>query len=211
MNTTEATTLICQRLDIYRSQRLAGLLLPLVAVVLFLADFLLETFALISSNWAAILLLIALLIFCLGLYLCRNVVPAYLALRRCLKKLEERDLLETAAAALNAPEEGLLGGQCHLAGGYLFAPEKGVILPVSELGWIYFHHMGNRRLDLVAEVNTWGTRYFSLLSLSDKASTTEVNELLQQAESLFPEALIGYSKETKAAWKALCAQRKQGH
>lgn len=210
MNAIEAKALLTEKLDIYRKQFLGGLIVLSVAVVIFLVDLVLD-YSMIDPQWASILLLVSIVVFCLGLYLLRNTLPLRLTLRRCLNKLEKENLLEAAAAALNAPEEGLLGGKCSVAGEYLFSPESGVVLPVSELGWVYFHHMGNRKLDLVAEVNTWGTRYFSLLSLSEKASQTEVNELLQQAEGLFPNALIGYSKENKAAWKALCAQRKQGN
>lgn len=210
MNTIEAKALLTEKLDIYRKQFLGGLIVLSVAILIFLVDLVLD-YSMVDPQWASILLLVSIVVLCLGLYLLRNTLPLRLTLRRCLNKLEERGLLEEAATALNTPEEALLGGVCSVAGGYLFSSEKGVILPVSELGWVYFHHMGNRKLDLVAEVNTWGTRYFSLLSLSEKANQTEVNELLQQAEALFPNALIGYSKENKAAWKALCAQRKQGN
>lgn len=209
MNAVEAKALLNQKLDIYRKQFWGGFIVLSVAILIFLVDLILD-YSMISTQWASILLLVSIVVFCLGLYLLRNTLPSRLTLRRCLHKLEQESLLEAAATALNAPEEGLLGGVCSVSGGYLFCPERGVVLPVGELGWVYFHHMGNRTLDLVAETNTWGTR-LSLLRLSEKTQSAELNDLLQQAEALFSNALIGYSKENKAAWKALCAQRKQGN
>lgn len=208
MNDIEAKALLTQRLDIYRKQFLGGLLALLAAVVIFLAGLVLD-YSVVSTLWATILMLAALLVFFLGIHMLLNTLSPRLTLRRCLNRLEKEDLLKEAAAALNAPEEGLLGDLCFLSGGYLFSPEGGAVLPVREVGWVYFHHMGNRDLDLVVETNTWGSRV-SLLKITDKTRNEERDALLKQAEALFPHALIGYSKENQAAWKALCAQRREG-
>lgn len=200
MTTADAKALLEEKLDIHRSQYRSGLILLLASIVILIAAFILDV-SLLAPKATAILILVGLSVFALGLYLYNLARNPRRSLRRCLDDLKDQNKLEEAAAALDAPEEGVIGGTCRLSGGYLFAPETGVVLPVKEAGWVYVRYAGNRRLSLLCETCSFGNT-FTLLTLPKDATTADTEDVLQQARELLPEALIGYSKENKEAWKA---------
>lgn len=191
--------LLKQRLGVPRPRFYTGLALFIVGALVMWSDEWLHATG-ISLQLEAICMLLGVAVFFAGVYLLVKARTRNRAMRICLWRLEEDGMLEQAAAALDAPSEGSLWGQCHLAGGFLIAEEQGLLLPAKELGWLYLRYTGARRLTLLGETYSYGA-FLPLVVLPKNADSAEGETLLRQAEELFPEALIGYSKENKAAWK----------
>lgn len=207
MNNDSSKKLLKTRLGVPRSRAFTGVGLFLLGTFVLLADQSIHE-AQISMQLEALCMLLAAAALFIGLYMMSKDHKRETTMKTCLTGLEREGLLEKAAAALDAEEQGHLGENCRLAGDFLFAEDMGLVIPAKEIGWIYIRYAGFRRLTLLAEIysDNYGT-LLPLVVLPKNAGPAEENELLQTAEELFPEALIGYSKENKAAWMALLQAR----
>lgn len=201
MNHSSPENLLKMRLDVPRPRFYTGLGLFLLGMLLMMANDWMDT-AQIPLLIAALCMLLGAVVFFVGVHLLVKARNRHNTMGTCLERLKEDGMLEKAAAALEADETGHLGEQCRLAGGFLFSEEMGLVLPEKEIGWVYIRYTGFHRLTLLTETYSFG-RFLPLMILPKNAGDAEKNELLQTAEALFPKALIGYSKENKAAWKAL--------
>lgn len=209
MNHASAEALLKMRLGVPRSRIITGVGLFLLGTFVMVADQSIHE-AQIPMQLEALCMLLAAAAFFAGLYMMSKDHKRETTMKACLTGLEREGLLEKAAAALDGAEQGHLGEKCRLAGDFLFAEDMGLVIPAQEIGWMYIRYAGFRRLTLLAETysDNYGT-FLPLVVLPKNAGPAEENELLQTAEALFPEALIGYSKENKAAWKALLQAREE--
>lgn len=207
MNHASSETLLKMRLGVPRSRVFTGVGLFLLGALVLLADRSIHE-AQIPMQLEALCMLLAAAALFAGLYMMSKDHKRETAMKACLTGLKRDGLLEKAAAALDGEEQGRLGDKCRLAGDFLFAEDMGLVIPAKEIGWVYIRYAGSRRLTLLAEIysDDYGA-FHPLVVLPKNAGSAEENELLQTAEALFPEALIGYSRENKAAWKALLQAR----
>lgn len=209
MNHASAEALLKMRLGVPRSRIITGVGLFLLGTFVMVADQSIHE-AQIPMQLEALCMLLAAAAFFAGLHIMSKDHKRETTMKACLTGLEREGLLEKAADALDGEEQGHLGEKCRLAGDFLFAEDMGLVIPAQEIGWMYIRYAGFRRLTLLAETysDNYGT-FLPLVVLPKNAGPAEENELLQTAEALFPEALIGYSKENKAAWKALLQAREE--
>lgn len=200
MNAADAKKLLEEKLDVYRSRYRLGLALILIVTVVAFLSYSLD----LSTDdpiLTTVFLLVMLVLFIPGLLLYSKSKARRGCLKRCLDDLKDQNKLEAAAEALDAPEEGLLAGQCRLAKGFLFNPDTGVVLPVEEAVWVYVQRTGSC-LSLICQTATFGNT-FTLLTLPKDATTADTDELLKQVQGLLPKTLIGNTEENKAAWKTI--------
>lgn len=199
MNPSSPKDLLKQRLGVPRPRFYTGLALFISGALVMWSDEWLHATG-ISPQTEAICMLLGVAVFFAGVCLLVKARTRHRTMQTCLGRLEEDGMLKQAAEALEAPSEESLWGQCRLAGGFLIAENTGLVLPAREIGWMYIRYTDARRLTLLGETYSYGT-FLPLVVLPKNTDSAEGEALLRQAEELFPEALIGYSKENKAAWK----------
>ena len=137
-----------------------------------------------------------------GVILAAVTVPAQTAERRCLKRLEQTDRLDAAAAdfgAASGPETP--SGPVLLGRSFLFVRRGGAIVPYSDILWCYKRvtHTNFFITMETAVVCTADRRTWSLGGARSRLSTAD--SVLAALAERCPNARFGFSKENRAWYK----------
>ncbi|MEA5050300.1 MAG: hypothetical protein VB021_02365 [Oscillospiraceae bacterium] len=158
-----------------------------------------------SSDTSAIFGLIALFSGLFGLMLLLIALPKRIAMKKCLGRLDSLGQLDTAADALDAPDNIVYGPQqIVLSRDYVFSPASGAVLRYEDIFWCfmriqrtYFIKTGE---SLVGNSAVCGQVSLAVNPVGKK-NAGMIEQILQQISARNPQILLGYTRDNINAFR----------
>ena len=138
-------------------------------------------------------------------------VPAMTRAKKYVKALEEKGLLEKAAAELDGPTAKVIGkNKGVITENFLFGNKTGIVLPHSDILWTYKHKQTTTVLFVIPimtveslMVCTAKKQGMMVINLGGKDKKEELKDAILTIYRSNPRTLVGYSQENQQAYKQL--------
>lgn len=137
-------------------------------------------------------------------------VPANNRAKKNLANLELNGQLEKAAAELDSPNKKVIGkNKAILTENFLFCKGNGIVLPISDVAWVYKHRLTQRLLFIpIRSIDSLmlgdGKKApVQAINLGGKDKNDELKNVMLEMYQKNPNMMIGYSAENQKAYKAL--------
>lgn len=153
------------------------------------------------SGWLFVLLMCAITAFVLlVVYL-----PANGTFNKCIKALEEKNLLDSAASELEFPENlQIAKDQARLSRRFLFCKRTGVVVPYTDVMWVYRQNVKRYFVITVSSNLVIHTSYgqFSALNIGGADKGNQLEQAFAAIAQGNPDVLIGYTGENQREFNA---------
>ena len=131
-------------------------------------------------------------------------LPASGNFKKCVAALEERGMLDMAAAELESGTCEQVGKDCAKLGRqFIFGKNSGIVLPYSEIQWLYRQTVKRNfitvAVNLVVCTNKLNQKV--LVSYKGKNRDEDLNKVFMTVAERNPHALLGYSSENRKEYK----------
>lgn len=133
---------------------------------------------------------------CLAIYL-----PAYSAMKKSVKELEERGETERAASAFAFSGEEMLNGAMKAGGDYLFVKNTGIVLRFDDILWAHIRTI-NGTIHTLA-LYTRRLHNVSIGSLKGNEGKEQLAEAIDMIQTRNPNALLGFTDENRKLYQQL--------
>ena len=132
-------------------------------------------------------------------------LPANINYKKCIASLEEKGLLDAAAAELESEECVKVGKDCaRLGRRFFFGKNSGMVLPYSEIQWLYRQNVKRNfitvAVNLIVSTNTLNQKI--LLTYNGSNRDEELNKVFVAVAENNPNVLLGYSAENQREYKS---------
>lgn len=132
-------------------------------------------------------------------------LPGCFAFNKCIKALEEKNLLDAAAAELEYPENETLGkDRARMSRRFLFCKGTGVVVPYSDVQWAYRQNVKRYFVITVSSNLVLHTLYgrFNALSLGGNDRVGSLDKVFAAIVQGNADVLIGYTAENTRTFNA---------
>lgn len=139
-----------------------------------------------------------------GLVFLLTGLPASVNFKKCVADLEERNLLDIAAAELQSDECVMVGKDCaRLSRQFFFGKNSGMVLPYSDIQWIYRRNVKRYfvTVNVSLVVSTLKLNQKIMLNYNGKNRDEELNKVFMAVAQHNPNVLLGYTSENQKAYK----------
>ena len=142
--------------------------------------------------------------FVLGLIFLLICLPASGNFKKCMALLEERGLVDMAAAELESGEYEQVGKDCaRLTRQFFFGKNSGMVLPYGDIQWLYRQNVKRNfvtvNVNLIVSTNKLNQKV--MLSYNGRNRDEELNKVFMTVAERNPNVLLGYSSENRKAYK----------
>jgi hypothetical protein len=127
-------------------------------------------------------------------------LPANGAFKKCVKALEEKNLLDGAANELEYPENiKVCKDQARLSRRFLFCKRNGVVVPYTDVMWVYRQNVKRYFVITVSTTLVIHTAQgqFNVLAVNGKDKKNELEPVFAAIAQGNPDVLIGYTSENQ--------------
>ncbi len=143
--------------------------------------------------------------FVLGLIFLLITLPASMNFKKCVANLEERGLLDAAAAELQSEACEQVGKDCaRLGRQFFFGKNSGMVLPYGDIQWLYRQNVKRNfitvNVNLIVSTNKLNQKV--MLNYNGKNRDEELNKVFVAVAQNNPNVLLGYSSENQKEYKA---------
>lgn len=140
----------------------------------------------------------------LGLVFLLIGLPGSLNFKKCIANLEERGLLDAAAAELESEACQKVGKDCaRLGRQFFFGKKSGMVLPYSDIQWLYRQNVKRNfitvAVNLIVSTNKLNQKV--MLTYNGGNRDEELNKVFMAVAQNNPNVLLGYSSENQKAYK----------
>ena len=132
-------------------------------------------------------------------------LPGSMNYKKCIANLEERGLLDAAAAELDSGECVQVGKDCgRLSRQFFFGKRSGMVLPYSDIQWLYRQNVKRNFITVAVNliVSTDKMNQKIMLTYNGKNRDEELNKVFMAVAQNNPNVLLGYSSENQREYKA---------
>ncbi len=141
----------------------------------------------------------------LGIVFLLITLPASMNFKKCIANLEERGLLDMAAAELQGGEYEQVGKDCgRLTRQFFFGKNSGMVLPYSDIQWLYRQNVKRNfitvAVNLIVSTNKLNQKV--MLTYNGRNRDEELNKVFMAVAQHNPNVLLGYSSENQKEYKA---------
>lgn len=153
------------------------------------------------SGWLFVALMCG--ITALVLFVCY--LPGCSTFKKCLKALEEKNLLDAAASELENPENIRIGkDQARLSRRFLFCKHNGVAVPYTDVLWVYRQNVKRYFVITVSSTLVIHTAYgqFNCMAVNGSDKKNELGPVFSAIAQANPDVLIGYTGENQREFNA---------
>lgn len=142
--------------------------------------------------------------FVLGLIFLLICLPASGNFKKCMALLEERGLVDMAAAELESGEYEQVGKDCaRLTRQFFFGKNSGMVLPYGDIQWLYRQNVKRNfvtvNVNLIVSTNKLNQKV--MMSYNGRNRDEELNKVFMTVAERNPNVLLGYSSENRKAYK----------
>jgi hypothetical protein len=142
--------------------------------------------------------------FVLGLIFLLITLPASGNFKKCMALLEERGLVDMAAAELESGEYEQVGKDCaRLTRQFFFGKNSGMVLPYGDIQWLYRQNVKRNfvtvNVNLIVSTNKLNQKV--MMSYNGRNRDEELNKVFMTVAERNPNVLLGYSSENRKAYK----------
>lgn len=132
-------------------------------------------------------------------------LPATVTFNKCVKALEDANLLDRAAAELESGEFEKIGKDCgRLSRNFFYGKNTGVVLPYSDIQWVYRRNVKQYfviTVNVNLIVSTLKMDQRIALNFSGKNRDEEFNKIFMTIARNNPSVLIGFTGENQREYK----------
>lgn len=132
-------------------------------------------------------------------------LPGSMAFNKCVKALEEKNLLDVAANELENPENQQIGKDlARLSRRFLFCKRTGVVVPYTDVLWVYRQNVKRYFVITVSSNLVIHTSYgqFSALNIGGADKGNQLEQAFAAIAQANPDVLIGYTSENQREFNA---------
>jgi len=159
--------------------------------------------ALIDANWTGALFAIAIIPLGLWIMSASSCSEANKRAKRCLKRLEELDLLESAAAELDAGDALVVGkDSSRLTEHFAFRKHSGVAVAFDDVRWVFIYPGRDNHIPITTNTKTGAS--FAPVSLPNrKANVEQIQTAFAYLAQHCNNAMVGYNDENLAKYREI--------
>lgn len=131
-------------------------------------------------------------------------LPGSINFKKCIASLEERGLLDAAAADLESEACQKVGKDCaRLGRQFFFGKKSGMVLPYGDIQWLYRQNVKRNfitvAVNLIVSTNKLNQKV--MLTYNGGNRDEELNKVFMAVAQNNPNVLLGYSSENRNAYK----------
>lgn len=132
-------------------------------------------------------------------------LPGTLTFNKCVKALEEANLLDRAAAELESGEFEKIGNDCgRLSRNFFYGKKTGIVVPYSDIQWVYRRNVKQYfvitvNVSLILSTLTLDQQI--ALNFAGKNRDEEFNKIFRTIAQNNPNVLIGFTGENQREYK----------